>query len=168
MRIWHYQLLKYLPDSLMKTLWEDLQRVFKGERDVFTNFIDEEDDVVSLFNYSMRLFVLMDKRKIEVSDESTNIFTDYFEEHLGDRIDTFDEKDAAIVPFVNIHTPYYLMYCGSLLNEYFELGLEDYDEELNHSMNVKLNDVYKKMLQAQMERQNSPDDNDDGQRIPQA
>ena len=55
MRIWHYQLLKYLPDSLMKTLWEDLQRVFKGERDVFTNFIDEEDDVVSLFNYSMRL-----------------------------------------------------------------------------------------------------------------
>jgi hypothetical protein len=35
-------------------------------------------------------------------------------------------------------------------------------------MNVKLNDVYKKMLQAQIEKQDSTDDNDDGQIIPQA
>ena len=55
------------------------------------------------------------------------------------------------------------VYLTNILN-----WVEDYDEELNHSMNVKLNDVYKKMLQAQMEKQDSPDDNDGGSIIPQA
>lgn len=132
MRIWHYELLPFLPNSLMKQLWEDLQRIYTGERDLFTNFIDEEPDELSLFNYSMRVAVLMDDRKLVSYADSRPIITKAF------TMNRVNPKTAAMAPFAKEHDFFYLMYCGSVLNEYYSLGLDGYTDELNDKMNYFL------------------------------
>lgn len=134
MRIWHYELLPFLPNSLMIQLWEDLQRLYKGERDLFTKFIDNESEI-SFFNYSVRLAVLMDERKIVGYEKSRSVIMRFFEQTMGNKI---DPKSVAMAPFPIEHDFFYLMYCGSILNEYFSLGLDDYSEELNDKLNYFL------------------------------
>ena len=134
MRIWHYELLPFLPNSLMIQLWEDVQRLYKGERDLFTKFIDNENEI-SFFNYSMILAVLMDDRKIVPYEKSRPVIMQFFEQTMGNKI---DPKSVEMAPFPIEHDFYYLIYCGSILNEYYSLGLDDYADGLNDKLNYFL------------------------------
>lgn len=133
MRIWHYALLPFLPDSVLEELWADIKRIYKGERDLYTAFIDIEDRL-SWLNYSTRVAIMLDKRSLVPYSESRQIIMDEFEDELNNN----SINNAKIPPYANYHDFYYLIYCGSILNELFALGLKDYSEEQNDALNFFL------------------------------
>lgn len=130
MRIWHYKLLPFLPDSLLLTLWDDLVRIAEGDRDLFTQFITE-DEQESLFFYTMRVNVLLTRRNLKPKEELKDFVLTHYKELLNK---DSAERIGQYKCFENDHDFFYLAFCVSLLNEYYALGLTGYSDEMHGAM----------------------------------
>lgn len=131
MRLWHYQLIPYLPKSQLLAQWRELNSIFKKQdKHILINYVYEypEED---LEIYSFLVVEEMLKRKYIVKNAP-----EY-------NIERF------IAPFKNHHTKEYLLICYMNLREKFNRYQKDFDEEtfskLHNFVNKELDGLLDEM-----------------------
>ena len=117
MRLWHYELISYLPNSQLLAQWRELNSIFKKQdKHILINYIYEypKED---LWAYSMIVFEEMYKRGYLIKmDNFYNYFGSYF----------FARKDYK--PFEKHHDFRYLQQCFYNLQEKYDRGQKDFSE----------------------------------------
>lgn len=121
MRLWHYELLKYLPKSQLLSqkreidlIWKDLANGKKTNH-ILINYIWEYED------YETEL----------------SVYYRYLEDEFKKRNYNFNPSDNACLwgnisrpnPFPNHHNFRYLLQCYYNLQEKYDRGQRDFDEE---------------------------------------
>lgn len=114
MRLWHYELIEYLPDAQLIKQWEDLNKIFlRTPKNYLIDYIYEYPER-DLYSYSY--MVIKEMRKRNFSLLSINNFLKYFSIILN--------KDNNIKyvsePFKNHHTKRYLVQCFYRLQEIYD------------------------------------------------
>ena len=134
MRLWHYSLLPYLPKSQLIAQWRELNSIYKKEdKHILINYIYEYDKD-DLYYYTILVLGEMINRKIEIRNLQNMIR--YFE--LKDEIIYYVLPNAnkcinLIItkhqPFQNHHNNRYLLQCFYNLQEKYDRGQKDFDNE---------------------------------------
>lgn len=124
MRLWHWKLLPYLPQSQLLAQWRELNSIYVKQDDhILINYIYEYDRV-HLLAYSLLVIDEMNKRGIEV--KSMDNFNKFFERtrllSVGS-LQTFE-------PFPQYHNHRYLLQCFANLQEKFDRGQSDFTKEI--------------------------------------
>ena len=135
MRLWHWQLIPYLPKSQLVAQWRELNSIFKKQdKHILINYVYEYPKNC-LFGYSSKVITEMKKRgyKIKNWDNWDNYFKDIKKDHTCDDY-------VHINPFKNHHNKQYLEICYFNLEEKYIRGQKDFDDETWN----KLNDFVKK------------------------
>ena len=117
MRLWHYSLIPYLPNSQLTAQWRELNSIYKNQpRHLLINYVyDYSKD--HLYNYSKLVINEMKRRNIKIKS------FDNFEEY-------FRRKELYIndpIPFHNHHTTRYLQQCFYNLQEKYDRGQKDFN-----------------------------------------
>ena len=128
MRLWHYKLIPYLPNSQLLAQWRELNSIFKKQdHHILINYIYEypKDD---LLGYTYLLIEEMLKRKIKINSTFNCVY--YFEgKFLSDKV------KAPCEPFKNHHNFKYLIQCYYNLQEKYDRGQKDFTEEVFNKLN---------------------------------
>lgn len=125
MRLWHYKLISYLPNSQLLAQWRELNSIFKKQdKHILINYIYDYPKF-NLLVYSNMVIEEMKKRGIKI--RSFENYENYFIEPSFNVV-----KDN---PFPEHHTNRYLLQCFYNLQEKYDRGQKDFSEE-----------KYKKML----------------------
>lgn len=137
MRLWHYELLEFLPRSQLIAQWRELNSIFKKQdKHILINYVYEYDRV-HLLAYSLMVMSEMNKRGYRIN--STKNFDEYF---ASTRLMSV-ANDKNFKPFPYHHTKRYLVQCFYNLQEKFDRGQEDFDgetfEKLKNFMDFKRN-----------------------------
>lgn len=136
MRLWHVDLIEYLPKGQLLSQWRELNSVFaKEDRHVLINYIYDypKDD---LYLYTEKVMGEMKKRGYKIrAFEKMNA---YFE-------DLHEVEEKAI--YKDHHNDEYLQICYYNLKEKFIRGQKDYEAEMYEKLHV-----YMKKLQLINER----------------
>lgn len=119
MRLWHVDLIEYLPKGQLLSQWRELNSIFaKEDNHILINYIYEypKDD---LYLYTEKVISEMKKRgyKIRAFEKMNNYFLE---------LDEVEEKKT----FLNHHNDEYLEICYYNLKEKFIRGQKDYEEEM--------------------------------------
>lgn len=119
MRLWHTDLIEFLPKGQLLSQWRELNSIYaKEDRHILINYVYEypKDD---LYMYTEKVIAEMKKRgyKIRAFEKMNR----YFEEL---------EEVEEVTPFLRHHNDEYLEICYYNLKEKFIRGQKDYDEEL--------------------------------------
>lgn len=133
MRLWHYEIIPFLPNSQLTAQWRELNSIFKKQdRHILINYVYEYDKENLLFYTKSVLDEMVDRgyKNIHV-DNYVKYFKDYIE------IDEFSNNKAEIKiylgmfdnPFPNHHTDRYLLQCFYNLQEKFDRGQKDFSKE---------------------------------------
>lgn len=122
MRLWHYKLIPFLPNSQLLAQWRELNSIFKKQDDhILINYVYEysKDD---LFVYSSMVINEMSKRGIAVHTWS------HFEKYF---VHENDPKNPIAVetPFKRHHNHRYLKQCFYNLQEKYDRGQKDFARE---------------------------------------
>lgn len=126
MRLWHYKLIPYLPDSQLLAQWRELNSIFKNQpKHILINYVYEypKDD---LYWYTNEILNEMRDRGFKYNLRAS--FDDYFK---GFKV-FFDENGKSISienPFPDHHNDRYLMQCFHNLQEKFDRGQKDFTDE---------------------------------------
>ncbi|MFJ7922272.1 pyrimidine dimer DNA glycosylase/endonuclease V [Lysinibacillus fusiformis] len=118
MRLWHVDLIAFLPKGQLLSQWRELNSIFaKEDKHILINYLYEypKDD---LFIYTEMVIGEMKKRGYQI--RTFEKMNKYFEE-LG----AVEEK----IPFKQHHNKEYLDICFYNLKEKFIRGQKDYDED---------------------------------------
>lgn len=130
MRLWHYKLIPYLPDSQVRAQWRELNTIYRKQpRHILINYIYDYDKVF-LRDYSTLVIQEMFKRGFRINDFGN--YANYFKT-TGWCINsgrTYDEHDND-----------YLRQCFYNLQEKYYRGQKDfthdcYDRLLQFYMNA--------------------------------
>lgn len=124
MRLWHYELIPFLPKSQLLAQWRELNSIFKKQdRHILINYIYEYPKE-KLFRYSLMVFWEMRNRdyKAELNENMEN----YFGPALF-RIGCFYYIIDHDNPFPEHHTDRYLLQCYYNLQEKHDRGQKDFD-----------------------------------------
>lgn len=124
MRLWHVDIIEYLPKGQLLSQWRELNSIFaKEDNHILINYIYEypKDD---LYIYTEKVTTEMQKRgyKIRAFEKMNN----YFKE--------LDEVED-VKPFAKHHNDEYLEICYYNLKEKFIRGQKDYEEEMYNQLN---------------------------------
>ena len=133
MRLWHYELIKYIPNSQLLSQWRELNSIYKKQdKHILINYIYEypKDD---LYNYSLIIIGEMNIRGFEI--KSFDGFNNYF--HDG------ESRVYIFHPFKNHHNDRYLIQCYYNLQEKYDRGQKDFNKELYDRLTKFLNDKNK-------------------------
>ena len=117
MRLWHYSLIPYLPDSQLIAQWRELNSIFKNQpRHILINYVYNYDKSY-LKSYSWAVIDEMKKRNFKI--KSFDNMIDYFGE------------DAFIgeIVFYPEHNDRYLLQCFFNLQEKHDRYQEDFTME---------------------------------------
>lgn len=136
MRLWHYDLIKFLPDPQLIAQWRELNLIFRNEKvnHILINYIyDYPDDDLKV--YSVAVIKEMEKRGFKVN--LTN-FTKRF--GMGGEIKVFPSDWK---PFKDIHNNKYLLQCFMNLSEKYDRGQENFSRLRYETMQSF---VFKKLL----------------------
>lgn len=118
MRLWHYKIIHYLPDSQLIAQWRELNSIFrKQDKHILINYIYEYSDE-HLHDYS--LMVIEEMRKRGISIHSFDNFNKYFKDK------SFVTCFGLIKPFPNHHNNRYLLQCFYNLQEKYDRGQKDF------------------------------------------
>ena len=120
MRLWHYQLIHYLPKSQLLAQWRELNSIFKKQdKHILINYIYEypKDDLNSYANMIIKEFWL---RGYATASIKLSNYLDYFESERGNM------KPLTITPFKDHHDNRYLIQCFYNLQEKFDRGQKDF------------------------------------------
>lgn len=121
MRLWHYKLIPFLPDSQLRGQWRELNLIFAVGKEkinhILINYVKDCSDK-DLWMYSMMVLNEYINRGWYLPN--LNNFKIYFFGIEGDAI----EK-----PFENYHTERYLLQCFYNLQEKYDRGQKDFTKE---------------------------------------
>ncbi|GEK35243.1 pyrimidine dimer DNA glycosylase/endonuclease V [Kurthia sibirica] len=117
MRLWHTDLIEFLPRGQLLSQWRELNSIFaKEDQHILINYIYEypKDD---LYIYTEKVMAEMTKRgyKIRAFDKMNNYFSDLVEVE-------------EVTPYEHHHNKEYLEICFYNLKEKFIRGQKDYEE----------------------------------------
>jgi len=119
MRLWHYKLIEYLPNSQLVAQWRELNSIFKKQdKHILINYIYEYSKE-DLYVYSDLVIAEMLERGYKVN---MNNYYNYFGKF--DIIYLADYK-----PFSDHHNDRYLRQCFYNLQEKYDRGQKDFNEE---------------------------------------
>ena len=126
MRLWHYQLIHYLPKSQLLAQWRELNSIFKNQpKHILINYVYEypKND---LKGYAVRVIEEMKRRGYKIKN------MDNFKAYFGSKLlpDPIDGK-----LFRNHHTFRYLQQCFYNLEEKYERGQADFSQEQYEALN---------------------------------
>ena len=127
MRLWHYKLIPYLPNSQLIAQWRELNSIFKKQdKHILINYVYEYDKR-ELFNYTQLVIYELKKREINIriSKHYLIYFTGYISIITTDDIPYLYWSKL----FKNHHTNRYLWQCFSNLQEKYDRGQKDFSEE---------------------------------------
>ena len=123
MRIWHYELIPYLPKSQLWLLaqWRELNSIFvKQDNHILINYIYNypKDYLLDYTNLVLQEF---DNRgyKVKKMDNYNNYFKDLLGKTVSREFLAYEE-----------HNDFYLLVCYYNLAEKFSRGQKDYTSEL--------------------------------------
>ena len=125
MRVWHWQLIPYLPKSQLLAQWRELNNIFKKQdKHILINYIYDYG-VGDLYGYSSMVIKEMQNRgyKIKSLENHNNFFEKY----------RFFYKETK--PFNNHHNDEYLLICFWNLREKYIRGQKDFDDETWNKLN---------------------------------
>ena len=148
MRLWHYKLIPYLPNSQLLAQWRELNSIFKKQdKHILINYIYEYPKV-DLLEYTLLVIYEMNKRNCKIKSFENAYM--YFQELLcacifkenyipNEFIDGFKSERNL---FTNHHTNGYLKQCFYNLQEKYDRGQKDFTGE----MMVRLENFVKEEL----------------------
>lgn len=124
MRLWHYELIPYLPKSQLVAQWRELNSIFKKQdKHILINYVYEYDRV-HLLAYSLLVISELQERDISVKTlENFNEFFKYTKLLAASSLPTFK-------PFPNHHTRRYLLQCFANLQEKYDRGQQDFSDDV--------------------------------------
>ena len=119
MRIWHYKLIPFLPNSQLIAQWRELNSIFKKQdKHILINYVYEYPNKDDLFSFATIVTLEMAERGIAI--------------HSWDNYYTyFNEKNYKLTlhPFARYHNDRYLKQCFYNLQEKFDRGQRDFSLE---------------------------------------
>ena len=119
MRLWHYLLIPYLPDSQLIAQWRELNAIYGNPiNHILINYVKEYSKS-NLLIYSKYVINEMKKRNFKIN---TTKYESYFK-------DTFDPQLNRVNPFCNHHNIRYLKQCFYNLQEKYDRGQKDFSRE---------------------------------------
>ena len=119
MRLWHRDLITYLPRSQLLAQWRELNLIFRKEpRHILINYIyaNEYKDKIDLFLYAKQVINEMRRRHYKVN---TTNFDIYFQNV---------KKSSNVKPFAQYQNDEYLSICYYNLKEKFLRGQKDFSQ----------------------------------------
>ena len=120
MRLWHYELIPYLPKSQLLAQWRELNSIFKKQDNhILINYIYEYPKT-DLCIYANMVTKEMVERGYKI--KSMDNYKDYFKE-----LPWIAEEVYA--PFKRHHDENYLMVCYWNLREKYMRGQKDFDKD---------------------------------------
>ncbi|WP_281512160.1 pyrimidine dimer DNA glycosylase/endonuclease V [Mammaliicoccus vitulinus] len=120
MRLWHYKLIQYLPNSQLVAQWRELNSIFKNQnKHILINYVYEYTKFDLKF-YTNLVLKEMEKRKIKI--KSTDNYNEYFKGIV-------DPSLLDYYPFIYHHTNRYLLQCFYNLQEKYDRGQKDFSDE---------------------------------------
>ena len=131
MRLFHFKLLPYLPDTQLIGQWRELNSIFKNKpKHILINYVyksPKED----LMEYWIRLDHELRERNITTRANNSSL---YFGEEGGkifSRLCVLRGNSAGYGynPFPNHHTNRYLLQCFYNLQEKYDCGQKDFSKE---------------------------------------
>lgn len=135
MRLWHYELLPFLPDSQLIAQWRELNSIFKKQdKHILINYVYEYPKV-DLLEYTLLVIYEMNKRNYKIKSFENAYM--YFQELLcaiifkenyipNEFIDGFKSGRKL---FNNHHNYRYLLQCFYNLQEKYDRGQKDFSKE---------------------------------------
>lgn len=118
MRLWHYKLIPFLPNSQLVAQWRELNSIFKKQDNhILINYVYEYPKE-NLMYYSELVVREMCKRGYKIS--SMENVASYFQ---GIKYTQMDN------PFPQIHNNRYLLQCYINLQEKYDRGQKDFTIE---------------------------------------
>ena len=134
MRLWHYKLIPYLPNSQLWLLaqWRELNSIYaKQDKHILINYIYEYPKY-DLLAYSNLVIAEMEKRNFKIN---TSKYENYF-----DKIDAYCLLDKVdFKPFKDHHNDRYLKQCFYNLQEKYDRGQKDFSKELYENLENFIN-----------------------------
>ena len=119
MRLWHIDLIPYLPKSQLIAQWRELNSIFKKEdKHILINYIYDYKNKSVLHCYSEKVICEMKSRGINI--KSYDNFNNYFK----------DQKLSFFAPDFNEHDNEYLTICYYNLKEKYLRGQKDFSDEV--------------------------------------
>lgn len=123
MRLWHYSIIKYLPNTQLLLLWKTLNSIYKKEPiDILNNYV-QNCSLDDLHLYSLIVIKELNKRQLEVNLDN---FYSYF--NISEN-DTYIYSKEIKCPFNEYHDIEYLLICYYALEEIYIRGQDDFDRE---------------------------------------
>lgn len=124
MRLWHYKLIPFLPNSQLLAQWRELNSIFKKQdKHILINYIYDypKEDLLA---YTLLVMSEMNERNIQIRNmENYNkYFSGVFLKNIGNLV--------FFVPFKNHHNNRYLLQCFYNLQEKYDRGQKDFSKEL--------------------------------------
>lgn len=138
MRLWHYKILPYLPNSQLwlKAQWRELNSIFKKQdKHILINYVYEYNKL-ELEEYACLVLNEIIKRKIKI--HSWDNFLKYFnyspldysvDSIIGFRIQNMKVMLGNNALFKCHHTDRYLLQCFYNLQEKYDRGQKDFDKD---------------------------------------
>ena len=121
MRLWHYALIKVLPDLQLKGQWRELNSIFKKQdKHILIDYVYEYPKK-DLEEYTKLILIEMYKRDFEIKSYAN---ADNYFEH---KIQPIRSEAKKYKPFKKHHNARYLNQCFYNLQEKFDRGQKDFD-----------------------------------------
>ena len=138
MRLWHYKILPYIPNSQIKGQWRELNVIFKAGKErinhILINYVKDCSKAdLKMYTY-MVLHEMMIRKLNFVSLNPLREFfkmTDYSQEEILEEAFVIEHiYDYLKTPiFVGYHTDRYLLQCFYNLQEKYDRGQKDFSKE---------------------------------------
>ena len=120
MRLWHWQLIPYLPRTQLLAQWRELNSIYKKQdKHILINYIYGYD-VSDLYGYSSMVIEEMTKRGYKI--KSMDNYINYFKDIIG-KVEIKNEV------FKEHHNKQYLEICYFNLEEKYIRCQKDFDDE---------------------------------------
>lgn len=136
MRLWHYDLIRYLPKQQLLAQWRELNSIFKNQnKHILINYVYEYDDD-NLYVYSLYVIKEMKKRNYKIKEWQNfyKYFKMPFKYSINQLIVNIEDK---IKPFSNHHNDEYLKICCWNLYEKYIRGQKGFSSEaINYIIKV--------------------------------
>lgn len=120
MRLWHYKLIPFLPNSQLLAQWRELNSIYKKQdKHILINYVYEypREDLLA---YSLLVISEMNERGIEI--KKTENFDSYFSGVYVKNIPNLEN----FIPFKEHHNNRYLLQCFYNLQEKYDRGQKDF------------------------------------------
>lgn len=135
MRLWHVDLLKYLPKGQLLSQWRELNSIFaKEDKHILINYIYEYSKN-DLYVYTEKVIEEMKNRGYQI--RSYEKMNKYFENL---------ESVKHVKPFKNHHDNEYLQICYYNLKEKFIRGQKDFEEDMYNNLCRYVNNILKNSI----------------------